>query len=102
MKTIELTEEQRDELLYELSGLHNECGKFSKSIEIGDDMVVEAEGYIEIEACQDSDTGVWMEIYRQAWVELKAIIYNENGCTTECYVDAATEQAAADCLNEAA
>lgn len=102
MKTIELTEEQRDELLYQLSGLHNECGKFSIDIDVSDDMMIEAEGYIEIEACQDGDTGVWMETYRQAWVELKAFVYNEDGCTEECYVDAATEQAAEDCLNEAA
>lgn len=101
MKTIELTDGQREQLLYELSGLWGSNGDFSIEIEIGDDIVVEAEGYIEIEACQDSDTGVWIETYRQAWVELKAFVYNDDVCT-ECYVDAATEQAAADCLNEAA
>lgn len=103
MKKIELTTEQRKKLIDALVDVHDENGAFDIDVEF-DDIIVNATGHIELDGyCEDDyydGTGAWIETYRSAWVELKAIVYTDDDETT-CGVDASTEREVEDYLNAA-
>ena len=84
MKKIELTGEQRDEIMSALAEIHNEDGRFDIDIEL-DTITINAQGWVEIDGYIEDDgvcgymngTGAWIETYRAASVELTA--YDEDG-----------------------
>lgn len=98
MKTIELTKEQREQLVDALADVRQQYGDFEKEVLIGEDLLIVAKGSMDVDCYQEDETGAWVETRRSAWVELAA--YDENG--EECYVDALTEQEADEYLNQAA
>lgn len=96
--TIELTKEQREQLMDALREIRGEYGRFEKEVLIGEDLLIVAKGSMDVDCYQEDETGAWVETRRSAWVELTA--YDENG--EECYVDYLTEQEADEYLNQAA
>lgn len=96
--TIELTKEQREQLVDALADVRQQYGDFEKEVLIGEDLLIVAKGSMDVDCYQENETGAWIETRRSAWVELTA--YDENG--EECYVDALTEQEADEYLNQAA
>ncbi len=84
MNKIELTGEQRDEIMSALAEIHNEDGNFSIDIEL-DTITINAQGWVEIDGYIEDDyhcgymngTGAFVETYRAASVELTA--YDEDG-----------------------
>lgn len=84
MKRIELTGEQRAQVMNALAEIHDEDGRFDIDIEL-DSLTINAQGTIEIDGYVEDDyhcgymngTGAWVETYRAASVELTA--YDEDG-----------------------
>lgn len=84
MKKIELTGEQRAQVMNALAEIHGEDGRFDIDIEL-DSLTINAQGTIEIDGYVEDDyhcgymngTGAWVETYRAASVELAA--YDEDG-----------------------
>lgn len=84
MKKIELTGEQRAQVMNALAEIHDEDGRFDIDIEL-DSLTINAQGTIEIDGYVEDDyhcgymngTGAWVETYRAASVELTA--YDEDG-----------------------
>ena len=80
MKKIELTKEQREQVISELAEIHDEKGRFDIEIEL-DGITINAKGSIEIDGyCEDdyyTGTGAGVETFRDVSIELTA--YDENG-----------------------
>ena len=76
MKTIELTKEQREKVIRELAGIHDEDGRFDFDIDM-DGITINAKGRIELDGYHEDDTYAWIETYRAASVDLTA--YDDNG-----------------------
>lgn len=84
MKTIELTQAQREGIINALAEIHDEEGHYDINIEL-DTITINAQGCIEIDGYIEDDyhcgyengTGAWIETYRTASVELTA--YDESG-----------------------
>lgn len=84
MKKIELTGEQRAQVMNALAEIHGEDGRFDLDIEL-DGLTINAQGWVEIEGYTEDDsvcgymngTGAWVETNRTASVELTA--YDEDG-----------------------
>ena len=84
MKTIELTQAQRESIINALTEAHDICDKFSVDVEF-DELTVTAEGWVDIRGHVEDDyycgydngTGGFVEDYRVASVTLTA--YDENG-----------------------
>lgn len=84
MKTIELSESQKKQVLHALQDIYFEGGTIDMLIEFeqGDnDIVVEAEGWVDIDGYTEDDfhcgymkgTGGWIETSREADITLTAI-----------------------------
>lgn len=84
MKKIELTCEQRAQVMNALAEIHDEDGRFDLDIEL-DTITINAQGTIEIDGYVEDDyhcgymngTGAWIETYRAASVDLTA--YDDDG-----------------------
>lgn len=84
MKKIELTGEQRAQVMNALAEIHDEDGRFDLDIEL-DTITINAQGTIEIDGYVEDDyhcgymngTGAWIETYRAASVDLTA--YDDDG-----------------------
>jgi len=80
MRQIELTREQREQVMNALAKVHDREGDFDIDIDLGD-LMVNASGYIDIDGYVEDDymngTGAWVETFRYASVEIYA--YDEEG-----------------------
>ena len=71
MRTIKLTQEQRDKVLAELNDVQ---GEFNLQIEVADDITIEAKGYVYVDGYRESDTNAYIETSRTADVILTAFV----------------------------
>ncbi len=71
MRTIKLTQEQRDKVLAELNDVQ---GEFNLQIEVADDITIEAQGYVYVDGYRESDTNAYIETSRTADVILTAFV----------------------------
>lgn len=80
MTQIELTKAQLDMLKNELAEVSCTGGKFDIDVVMGDDLNVNASGWVEIDGYREDDyqsgTGAFVETYRNAHVELKGWAYD--------------------------
>lgn len=84
MRTIELTKEQRNMVLRELSDVQDD---FCVCVEVAEDITIQAKGYLYIDGYRENDyyngTGAFVETSRTADVTLTAFV-GEDG--EECEV----------------
>lgn len=85
MKTITLTQSQREQIAQELYDNITDGG-FTREIILDDNLTVDVEGYLDIDGY--SETGGYVETSRYAWVELTAWVGEDY---EECMVDADSE-----------
>lgn len=78
MRTIELTQEQKNNVLHELSDVN---GCFDIYIELDEHLTIHAHGILDIEGYRETDylngTGAFAETGRIADVSLEAFVYDE-------------------------
>lgn len=106
MRTIELDERQRKEVLNALAEIHDADGSFDIDIELDETITVKAKGWIETDGYREDDyfsgTGAYIETRRNASIELTAQVYDEESDNVEeCAVTREFEQEAYNYLNAA-
>lgn len=101
-----LTAEQRKKLMNALADVRDE-EQFYIEVDLGATLTIVAVGSIRTDGYYEDDfyngTGAWIETFRNAQVELKAILYNEeDNDAAEYDVDNDTKRAVEELLNKKA
>lgn len=96
MKTITLTDAQRDVVLTKLAEYRDECGDFDILIPV-DNFTVEARGFVQVDGYRNPENNDYIETLRVASVRLTG--YTED--CEEVWIDQDSEDACDTLLNAA-